>query len=67
MQSGVVKNWNSQRGFGFIITDDDDELFVNINDLHITLKNSGLREGQRVVFDIKGDMKGDRAVNVKGK
>lgn len=65
MKSGIVKSWNSQRGFGFIVMDDEDEVFVNVNDLHITLKNKGLREGQRVVFDIKGDMKGDRAVNVK--
>ncbi len=66
MKSGIVKKWNSQKGFGFIVMDDE-EIFVNINDLHITLKNKGLREGQRVTFDVKSDMKGDRAVNVKTK
>ena len=65
MQKGTVKNWNASRGFGFIVTEDEEEIFVNANDLHITLKNSGLIEGQKVSFDIKGDMKGDRAVNVK--
>jgi CspA family cold shock protein len=65
MQKGTVKNWNASRGFGFIVTEDEEEIFVNANDLHITLKNSGLREGQKVSFDIKSDMKGDRAVNVK--
>lgn len=67
MKNGVVKLWNSQKGFGFIIMDnvDEDELFVNVSDLHITLKNKGLREGQNVMFDVKSNMKGDRAVNVK--
>ncbi|MBN2423393.1 MAG: cold shock domain-containing protein [Calditrichaceae bacterium] len=64
MKTGIVKSWNRQRGFGFIISDED-EYFVNINDVHITLKNNGLKEGQRVTFNIKSDMKGDRAVNVK--
>ena len=64
MKTGMVKSWNRQRGFGFIVSDDE-EYFVNINDVHITLKNTGLKEGQRVTFNVKSDMKGDRAVNVK--
>jgi len=65
MKSGKVKNWDSQKGFGFIITDDDDELFVNVADLHPTVPNKKLREGQTVKFDVKSDMKGDKAVNVR--
>ena len=65
MEFGKVKSWDRQRGFGFIVMDNEDELFVNINDLHVTLKQSGLREGQSVSFDIKSDMKGERAVNVR--
>lgn len=64
MKTGMVKSWNRQRGFGFIVSDDE-EYFVNINDVHITLKNTGLKEGQRITFNVKSDMKGDRAVNVK--
>jgi cold shock protein len=65
MKTGTVKTWNRMKGFGFITTEDDEEIFVNVNDLHITLKGSGLSEGQKVKFDIRSDMRGDRAVNVR--
>jgi CspA family cold shock protein len=64
MKTGIVKIWNQSKGFGFIKMDDD-EIFVNINDLHVTLKANGLKEGQKVKFDIRSDMRGDRAVNVR--
>jgi len=65
MQSGKVKSWDSQRGFGFIITEDDEELFVNVNDIHPSVQPRRLQEGQHVKFDVRSDMKGDRAVNVR--
>jgi CspA family cold shock protein len=65
MQSGTVKMWDDSKGFGFITSDDDDDLFVHSSDLHVTVKNKRLVEGQSVKFDIKRDMKGDRAVNVR--
>lgn len=65
MQYGTVKKWDSNKGFGFIVSDDEDELFVHVSDLHVTVKHKGLREGQRVGFDLKRDMKGDKAVRVR--
>lgn len=66
MQTGIVKIWNSQKGFGFIICDKDEEdIFVNANDLHISVPGKKLREGQKVKFDVRSDLKGDRAVNVQ--
>ncbi len=65
MQTGKVKMWDSQKGFGFIVTDDDDELFVNVADLHPTVADKRLLEGQKVKFDMRSDMKGDKAVNVR--
>jgi CspA family cold shock protein len=65
MQSGRVKSWDGQRGFGFIVTDDDEELFVNVNDIHASVQPKRLQEGQQVKFDVRSDMKGDRAVNVR--
>jgi len=65
MQKGIVKLWNSLKGFGFIVSDDDEELFVNAADLHLTIKGKRLVEGQRVAFDVRSDMKGDKAVNVR--
>jgi CspA family cold shock protein len=65
LQTGKVKNWDSSRGYGFITTEDEEDLFVHLSDLHISVKNKRLFEGQQVKFDIRRDMKGDRAINVR--
>jgi CspA family cold shock protein len=65
MQNGVVKKWDRDKGFGFIEAEDGDELFVHLSDLHVTVNLKRLIEGQHVSFDIRSDMKGDRAVNVR--
>lgn len=65
MQYGYVKSWDHVKHFGFITSDDDDDLFVHVNDLDITIKNKKLVQGQRVSFDIRSDYRGDRAIHVK--
>jgi CspA family cold shock protein len=65
MQMGTVIKWDKSKGFGFIQTEDDDELFVHSSDLDITVKEKRLRVGQRVKFDIHSDMKGDKAIHVR--
>jgi CspA family cold shock protein len=65
MQYGTVKMWNPSKGYGFIVSDDEEELFVHVNDLHITVKDKRLREGQRVAFDVRREMKGDKAIRVR--
>ncbi|MCI0514085.1 cold shock domain-containing protein [candidate division KSB1 bacterium] len=65
MQSGTVKLWDAAKGFGFILTDDDQDLFVNVRDLDRTVTDKKLKAGQRVKFDIMSDMKGDRAIHVR--
>ena len=65
MQYGAVKMWDSSKGFGFIVSDDEEDLFVHVSDLQITVKGNRLREGQRVGFDVRRDMKGDKAINVR--
>jgi CspA family cold shock protein len=65
MQSGTVKMWDNTKGFGFITTDKNDDLFVHSSDLHVSVKNQRLIEGQVVKFDIRREMKGDRAINVR--
>ena len=65
MQYGHVKMWDASKGFGFIVTEDEDELFVHANDLDITIKGKKLREGQKVAFEIRREFKGDKAVNVR--
>lgn len=65
MQYGTVKNWDSSKGFGFIITDEDEDLFMHQSDFDITLQPSQVKEGMRVKFDVKSDFKGDRAIRVR--
>ncbi|MBC8182815.1 cold shock domain-containing protein [candidate division KSB1 bacterium] len=52
MEYGTVKMWDAAKGFGFILSDDD-ELFVHVSDLDITVKGKRLRLDQRVAFDVK--------------
>ncbi|MCH8019824.1 cold-shock protein, partial [candidate division KSB1 bacterium] len=56
MQFGTVKMWDSSKGFGFIVSDDDEDLFVHISNLQIIVKGNRLEEGQRVGFDVRRDM-----------
>ncbi|MDR1197882.1 MAG: cold shock domain-containing protein [Prevotellaceae bacterium] len=62
--NGKVKWFNKAKGFGFITTEDDKEIFV-----HFTgIANEGfrtLKQGEAVVFDIEDGAKGPQAVNVK--
>lgn len=65
MKRGTVKEYNVNRGFGFIEGDDGEDYFVHVSGLRVHLKNKGLRRGHRVLFDVEFDVKGERAVNVK--
>lgn len=65
MEYGTVKMWDAGKGFGFIVSDDDEDLFVHQADLEPTVPGRKLKPGQRVGFDIRREMKGDRAVHVR--
>lgn len=65
MQFGIIKHWDSSKGFGFITTDDDEDVFVHVSDLAVNLNPQHMKEGLRVKFDVKSDMRGDKAVNVR--
>ncbi len=67
MNSGTVKWFNSQKGFGFITNDNGGEdVFVHFSAITSNgFKN--LEDGQKVTFDIEKDPKDSRklkAVNV---
>ena len=64
MKKGIVKEYNRDRGFGFIQGEDGEDYFLHVSGLRSHLQSKGLREGQQVLFDVDFDMKVDRAVNV---
>ncbi|WP_460415397.1 cold-shock protein [Pseudomonas sp. microsymbiont 2] len=63
-QSGVVKRYDENKGFGYITPDDGgQDLFVHFN----AFRSSGLKtlaEGQHVSFDVENGPNGALAVNV---
>jgi CspA family cold shock protein len=65
LQYGVVKHWDASKGYGFITMEDDTDLFVHQSDLDVTLSGSAMVPGLKVKFDIKSDMKGDKAIRVR--
>ena len=65
MRKGTVKEYDPERGFGFIQGEDGEDYFLHVSGLREHMKDKGLREGQRVLFDVDFDMKGDRAINVR--
>jgi CspA family cold shock protein len=60
MQEGVVKFFNEAKGFGFIKSQNGEEIFV-----HVTGLIDKVRENDRVTFEVQSGRKGLNAVNVK--
>jgi cold shock protein len=62
MQTGTVKFFNSDKGFGFITPDaGGKDVFVHANDLGGAILN----EGTKVEFEVVQGKKGPQASNVK--
>ena len=55
----------SKKDLDLFLGEDGEDYFVHVYGLGPKLKQSGLRVGQRVSFDIDFDMKGDKAINVR--
>lgn len=63
MLKGTVKWFDSEKGFGFIVTEDGKDLFVHYSAINATGHRS-LEEGQSVSFEITSGSKGEQASNV---
>jgi CspA family cold shock protein len=64
MLQGTVKWFNNKRGWGFIVKEDGEDIFVHYS----AIKGEGFKtldEGQRVQFEIEEGEKGPAAANVE--
>jgi CspA family cold shock protein len=64
MPQGTVKWFNNKRGWGFIVKEDGEDIFVHYS----AIKGDGFRslaDGQRVQFEIEEGEKGPAAANVE--
>lgn len=64
MQQGIVKFYNSTKGFGFITAENGEDIFFHKSNV----KNTGFRDilvkGDNVQYELKQDQKGKRAYNI---
>lgn len=64
MNTGTVKWFNSQKGFGFITNEQNgQDVFVHFSGI-ATDGFKTLEEGQKVSFDVTQGARGEQAVNV---
>ena len=61
---GRVKWFNDKKGFGFIETDEQGDVFVHYSNIQADGFRT-LKELERVTFEVEDTAKGPQAVNVK--
>lgn len=64
-EHGTVKWFNTSKGFGFIVKDDGEEIFVHFRSIRGEGRRS-LRDGQSVSFIVAESEKGPQAEDVVG-
>ena len=65
MTNGTVKKVVAERGFGFIVAEDEKEYFFHRGGLDSSLDFDRLTGGERVMFEIETSPKGPRATQVR--
>ena len=64
MNNGTVKFFNVAKGFGFIVTEDGNEVFFHKSNVKDTGFRDVLWQGDNVRFELKEEQKGKRAYNI---
>lgn len=63
LESGIVKWFNEEKGFGFIAREGGDDVFVHFTAINMEGRRT-LLEGQNVTFEVTSGQKGPQAENV---
>ncbi len=63
MEKGIVKWFNSEKGYGFISRENDEDVFVHFSAIEMDGYKT-LEEGQEVQFEVVQGEKGPQATNV---
>ena len=63
MTNGIVKWFNSEKGFGFISVEVGDDVFAHFSAINLDGFKT-LEEGQKVSFDIVEGARGPQAANI---
>jgi len=62
---GKVKWFNDKKGYGFIETEKEGDIFVHYSGIEDTGGFRSLQEGEKVDFEIEQTQRGPQAVQVK--
>ena len=63
LESGIVKWFNEEKGFGFIAREGGEDVFVHFTAINMEGRRT-LLEGQNVTFEVTAGQKGPQAENV---
>lgn len=64
MKTGTVKWFNSEKGYGFISVEGENDVFVHYTAIQGMAGRKNLNEGDKVQFDVEKGAKGLQAANV---
>lgn len=64
MKTGTVKWFNSEKGFGFIEVEGENDVFVHFSAIQSDSARKNLEEGEKVEFEVEQGPKGLQAANV---
>jgi cold shock protein len=64
MAEGRIKWYNEKKGYGFITTEDEEDLFLHKSGIK-QFGHFGLQRDDRITYEVKETPKGKQAVDVR--